>query len=100
MLLLATLEFARGQSAQAIVNLPRYHHQYLPDAIRFEPSAMDEELLAALRSRDHVVRPVERAYGNMHAIVWDRQNRNVSAASDYRGIGKAVVKTSGSAREN
>lgn len=91
MLLLATLEFARGESAQAIVNLPRYHHQYLPDVIEFEPQAINADLLTDLRALGHRLRPLESPYGNMHAIVWERQSRKISAASDSRGIGKAVV---------
>lgn len=91
MVLLATLEFARGGNAQAMVNLPRLHHQYLPDVIQFEPEALDNALEAKLNSLGHATQRLSHPYGNMQAIVWDRQTHHVEGASDPRGIGRARV---------
>lgn len=92
MLLLATLEFARGGDAQAIVTLPRFHHQYLPDVVHAEPAALSEEMVRALEDLGHQIERLEGEYGNMQAVVWDRAQGEVSAASDPRGIGKAIVR--------
>jgi gamma-glutamyltranspeptidase/glutathione hydrolase len=93
MVLLGILDLQRGHGPASWVSRPRYHHQYLPDAIQYEPAAFDDELLEALRARGHELQPLARDYGNMQAIYWDYAGKRVEAASDPRGIGRAVVKT-------
>lgn len=91
MVLLGALEFARGGDASAMVDLPRFHHQYLPDVVMFEDGALSEEEQTELNLQGYVLKKQKRPYGNMHAIVWDQQNRTVTAASDKRGIGLALT---------
>ena len=92
MVLLGALEFVRGGDAQAIVGLPRYHHQYLPDRVTYESGAFTAEEAGELSLRGHLVDTEGQSpYGNMQAIVWDKQKKTVSAASDSRGIGAAEV---------
>lgn len=92
MVLLATLEFVRGGAAEALVGLPRFHHQYLPDRVQFEPGAWSDVRAAALEARGHEVQRLERTWGDMQAVVWDRADREVTAASDPRGEGLAEVR--------
>jgi gamma-glutamyltranspeptidase/glutathione hydrolase len=92
MVLLATLEFARGGDAASLVGLPRFHHQYLPDRVEFEPEAWDRHLAEALERRGHTVSKAERTWGDMQAVVWDRRRNRVEAASDPRGEGLAEVR--------
>jgi gamma-glutamyltranspeptidase / glutathione hydrolase len=92
MVLLGALEFMEGGDAGTIVSLPRFHHQYLPDEIQFEVDAFDAPTLEGLQARGHALAPQTRRFGNMQAIVWDRVAGEVSAASDPRGIGEAVVR--------
>ncbi|OUR84287.1 gamma-glutamyltransferase [Cycloclasticus sp. 46_120_T64] len=91
MLLLAILEAEKGAQASSWVALPRYHHQYLPDVIQHEPGALSDELKAGLIAKGHLLESVGRTYGNMHAILWDKENGRVTAASDPRGKGMALV---------
>lgn len=91
MVLLATLEYAAGRPVGDWVGRSRYHHQFLPDAVSFEPDAFDDAEVAALEAYGHELRPMTRRYGNMQAILWNRAGDRVEAASDPRGIGKAVV---------
>ena len=42
-----------GQSMQQAVNAPRFHHQWLPDQIIFEPEGFSESLKDSLRSRGY-----------------------------------------------
>lgn len=91
MVILATLAFAEGREATAMVGLPRYHHQYLPDQIQYEAAALNDLEQAGLRRKGHVLKPVDEPYGNMQVIVWDKSNGAVTAASDPRGEGKAYV---------
>jgi len=91
MVLLAALEFAEGGTARSMVGLPRFHHQYLPDEIELEPEALSAEERAALKDRGHELSPMDRRYGDMQVVVWDRARGEVTAASDPRGIGSARV---------
>ncbi len=92
MVLLATLEFMRGGDAAALVGLPRFHHQYLPDRVQFEPDAWSDERAEALKRRGHEVVRAERPWGDMQVVIWDRTKERVEAASDPRGGGLAEVR--------
>jgi gamma-glutamyltranspeptidase/glutathione hydrolase len=90
MVLLGALAFSQGASTEEIVSLPRFHHQYLPDEIQFEPGALSVDVQSALKQKGHQLKPQSREYGNMQAVIWDRNNGAIEAASDSRGIGQAV----------
>lgn len=91
MVLLGALEFAAGKAPEAWVSRPRFHHQYLPDRISFEPGAFDSGTISALESMGHTVKEGRRKYGNMQAILWDKGQNRVSGASDPRGNGQAIT---------
>lgn len=91
MVLLGILDLAGDNRPQSWVSLPRFHHQYLPDVVQYEPGAFPDELAAALRQRGHELKPLQSTYGNMQAIYWDRRQGEVFSASDPRGIGVARV---------
>jgi gamma-glutamyltranspeptidase / glutathione hydrolase len=97
MVLLGTLEFAKGGGAQAIVTRPRFHHQYLPDVIQHEPDAFNVSLLQALDHMGYSLQGLDHNYGNMQAIVMDFRTGKLEAASDPRGIGQAEVSDLGEA---
>lgn len=99
MVMLAALQFFEGNSVQAVVSNPRYHHQYLPDAVQYEPAALTEDDADRLQLMGHSLKKLtspygdKRAvYGNMHAIVIDKRTGKYTAASDPRGEGMAMVK--------
>ena len=91
MVLLAVLDFYEGKEADEMVNGGRYHHQYLPDQISYEPDVFDAQLLKAIGDLGHVVKEMSGEYGNMHVITMDKNTGKVGAASDKRGVGSAVV---------
>ena len=91
MVLLAILEMDKTQDPQDWVDLPRFHHQYLPDVIQYEPGALDDALAEQLQALGHKMKPLDDTYGNMHAIFVNRKTGEVKAASDKRGIGTASV---------
>ncbi len=91
MVLLGILDLADGNGTDSWVSLPRFHHQYLPDSVQFEPGAFDEALQQQLRERGHTLKPLDSSYGNMQAIYWDKQTGKVTPASDPRGVGDARV---------
>jgi gamma-glutamyltranspeptidase / glutathione hydrolase len=89
MVLLGAQAVIRGDDVAQWVGLPRFHHQYLPDEIQFEPNALSDAEQQALAQRGHALKLLERPYGNMQAIWWERQTGRLHAASDPRGIGAA-----------
>jgi gamma-glutamyltranspeptidase/glutathione hydrolase len=91
MVLLGILDFADGQLPESWVDLPRFHHQYKPDVVVFEPKAFTEQERQELMERGHTLRVSNRQYGNMQAVMWDKRTDHVYAVSDKRGEGHAVV---------
>ena len=91
MVLLGVLEFLDGANAERMVSAPRYHHQYLPDAITFEPGALAVSVQRQLQALGHELKPRTRTYGNMHVVIRDQRRRTLEAASDPRGVGHARV---------
>lgn len=51
--ILNVYEFNMGM--QAAVNAPRFHHQWLPDQIVFEPDGFSEDLLKELKSKGYII---------------------------------------------
>ena len=95
MVLLGILDAEQGHTPESWVNLPRYHHQYLPDVIQHEPGTFKDGMRAKLKEKGHQLKSVGRQYGNMHAILWDKKSNTLMAASDRRGSGLATVETVG-----
>jgi gamma-glutamyltranspeptidase/glutathione hydrolase len=98
MLLLGLLEYEKGANAEQIVAKPRFHHQYLPDMVMFEHEAFTEDTEQELSLRGHMMKKQMSpygggfgSYGNMQAIVWDKNKDELTAASDKRGIGFSIV---------
>ncbi|MFO1505447.1 MAG: gamma-glutamyltransferase, partial [Steroidobacteraceae bacterium] len=88
MVLLATLDWMDGKTAQQIVAAPRIHHQYQPDVLTYEAAALTPEEKVELARRGHELRERE-TWGNLQVITWDAATNTVSAASDPRGVGTA-----------
>ena len=91
MVLLGILDFAAGEPPEHWVSQPRFHNQYLPDRIQYEPGAFTDAERKKLKAMGHTLDRMHRRYGNMQAILWDKTAGKVEAASDPRGIGEAQV---------
>lgn len=44
-----------GMGMQEAVEAPRFHHQWLPDLVSFEPNSFDSLLIAKLKSRGYLI---------------------------------------------
>ncbi|OOZ36282.1 hypothetical protein BOW51_07860 [Solemya velesiana gill symbiont] len=86
MVLHGILELASGKGPQYWVSKGRYHHQYLPDHIQFEPGVLSGQEQEALQRMGHKLKPLERNYSNMQAAFQDRGTDEMGAASDPRGL--------------
>lgn len=91
MVLLGTLDYLDGMSADQIVRSPRYHHQYLPDVVDYESDALTDGEIAELKAMGHRLRVSGRKWGNMQVITWDFATGKVDSASDPRGDGEGLV---------
>ncbi|MDQ2070617.1 gamma-glutamyltransferase [Natronospira bacteriovora] len=85
------LAYLDGDNVDAIVERRRFHHQYRPDEISFEPGALDRETIRALEEKGHRVQNRGRPWGNLQLVVWDRMTGALEAASDPRGEGSPDV---------
>ncbi|WP_455221659.1 gamma-glutamyltransferase [Kaarinaea lacus] len=92
MVLLGILDYANSGNPESIVSSPRFHHQYLPDEIQYEEGTFSAEQIQQLESLGHQLKQTGRRYGNMQAVMWDKQSNELSAASDPRGSGYAEVR--------
>jgi gamma-glutamyltranspeptidase/glutathione hydrolase len=91
MVLLAILDYLDGRPVVQWPKTPRYHQQYLPDAVEYEPDAFDADQRAELERRGYALKPVGHPYGNQQVLFWDKVEDRLEAASDPRGIGQALV---------
>ena len=91
MVLLASLLFHDSYGAISMVSSMRFHHQFSPDIIYAEPDTFSPELQEQLQQMGYQIATLQRYYGDMQAITWDRQYNHVTAASDPRNIGLSAT---------
>jgi gamma-glutamyltranspeptidase/glutathione hydrolase len=87
MVLLSMLQYLDGQPVASWPAVPRYHHQYLPDVVEYEPGAFTTGEIIDLQARGYSLKDTQRAYGNQQVLFWDKDSKKVEAASDPRGLG-------------
>jgi len=91
MVLLGVLNFVDGGDAKSIVSAPRYHHQYLPDNVQFEPGAFSADEQSQLTAMGYTLRALDSGYGNLQAVLWNPAENRLEAAADPRGVGSGGV---------
>lgn len=91
MVFLGMLEHMQNKPVTDWVSRPRFHHQYLPDVIQHEPNTFSDKTKKELIDKGHTLKDVGRSYGNMHAILLNKDTNTVTAASDPRGVGKSTI---------
>ncbi len=91
MVFLGLLEALDGKDPQAWVDRPRFHHQFEPDVVEYEPGNFPPAFLQGLEKKGHALQDAGRNYGDMHVIRWRYKNGDVEAASDKRRLGYAQV---------
>lgn len=57
-----------GMNIQRAVASPRFHHQWMPDAIRWEPYGLGFDLKRAMEAKGHTFEAQARTMGSCHAI--------------------------------
>jgi len=75
---------------QAAVSAARFHHQWLPDLIVFEPNQFEESLINALQQKQYQIKEeYSRIIGRVDAIHLSELGE-ISTGADPRGDDKAV----------
>jgi gamma-glutamyltranspeptidase/glutathione hydrolase len=77
-------------SMQDAVNAPRFHHQWLPDVITFEPDTFDTKTFETLKSKGYIINEkTTPVIGKVDAILV-LPNGKLEGGADKRGDDKAV----------
>ena len=76
-----------GLNVAQAVAAPRFHHQWVPNRIRYESGALPPRTLATLRSIGHVDLEATRSIGDANSVM--RVGDEFVAASDPRNAGGA-----------
>ncbi|WP_158963153.1 gamma-glutamyltransferase [Myroides fluvii] len=72
-----------GMNMQEAVAAPRFHHQWLPDQIDFEPQAIDVKVRKALQHKKYVLKE-RKPYGKVEGILVN-EDGSYQGGADPRG---------------
>lgn len=79
-----------GMSAQASVDAPRTHMQWLPDVLEYEPQALSSDAMQRLRAMGYALR-MRQPWGSAQTIVVDPATGALEGGSDRRSPAGAAM---------
>jgi gamma-glutamyltranspeptidase / glutathione hydrolase len=79
-----------GMNIQQAIDAPRFHHQWMPDRIQFEPLGINRDTRAALEKKGHVFAEKPGNMGDAEGVMIDLKTGMRLGASDPRSGGVTV----------
>ena len=79
-----------GMNIQQAIDAPRFHHQWMPDRIQFEPMGINRDTRAALERKGHTFADKPGNMGDAEGIMIDAKTGMRLGASDPRSGGVPV----------
>ena len=79
-----------GMNAQEAVDVPRFHHQWLPDKILYERYGFSPDTIVQLQRRGHTLQEI-REQGTAQVIVCNMKDDVLEGGSDRREPDGAAV---------
>jgi gamma-glutamyltranspeptidase/glutathione hydrolase len=79
-----------GMNIQQAIDAPRFHHQWMPDRIQFEPFGINRDTRSALEKKGHVFAEKPGNMGDAEGVMIDPKTGMRLGASDPRSGGVPV----------
>jgi gamma-glutamyltranspeptidase/glutathione hydrolase len=74
-----------NMNIQQAIDAPRFHHQWLPDALAFEPYGFSNDLVELIKNKGHIFSNKTGYIGNAQGVMIDFQTNLRLGGSDSRG---------------
>jgi gamma-glutamyltranspeptidase/glutathione hydrolase len=80
-----------GMNIQEAIDAPRFHHQWLPDVLRYERYGLSPDTLALLTRMGHAARESEQPQGAAQGVVYDAKEDLLEGGADHRAPDSAAI---------
>lgn len=78
-----------NMSLDSAIDVPRYHHQWLPEYVQYESGAFTDAVITKLQEKGHQLKQVSD-FGRIEGILVNWKEHDYFGHSDRRGYGLAI----------